>query len=110
MKKRSTVYTDNDVWRSVWQKKRAKGMTLSGRKDSADCNFMVSYDPVTGILTYHAQNGTDVHMKMAPIDRNWLTRLLRLTKNPDILLHGGLNGHMAQFWSSAQFISNLIRE
>ena len=44
MKKRSTVYTDNEVWRSVWQKKR--------------------YNPETCILTYHAQNGTDVHMKV----------------------------------------------
>ena len=62
MKKRSTVYTDNEVWRSVWQKRRAKGMTLSGRKDAAYGNFMVHY--TDGILTYYAQNGTEVHMKV----------------------------------------------
>ena len=64
MKKRTTVYVDKKAWKSTWQKKRSKGMTLSGRKDAAGGNFMVRYIPETGILTYHAQNGTDVRMKV----------------------------------------------
>ena len=55
MKKRTTVYTDNEVWRSVWQKKRSKGMTLSGRKDLEGGNALVSYNTATGMLTYRSQ-------------------------------------------------------
>jgi hypothetical protein len=91
MKKRTTVYVDKKAWKSTWQKKRSKGMTLSGRKDAVGGNFMVRYIPETGILTYHAQNGTDVRMKVGHMDRNWLIKLLRLTKNQGILLHGVLN-------------------
>lgn len=51
-KKQRTVYTDHTVWKSVWDKKRNRSMTLGGRKDSRHGNYLCTYDPVRHVLIY----------------------------------------------------------
>jgi len=62
-RKQDTVYTDHKVWRNAWTKARSRGMTLSGRSDAEQGNFLVRYDTETCVLTYRSQCGKEVKMK-----------------------------------------------
>lgn len=60
-RKQNTVYQDkHDVWLSVYRKRRYHGMTISGRKDSKDGNFVFAYDPEHHVLLYHSMSEKDI--------------------------------------------------
>ena len=60
-RKQGTVYKNaHGVWRAVFRRKRASGMTISGRKDSKDGNFVFRYDPGGKTLSYTSISGKRV--------------------------------------------------
>jgi len=60
-RKQNTVYADkHDVWQHAFRKRRCRGMTISGRKDSKDGNFVFWYNIATHDLHYRAMNGSDI--------------------------------------------------
>ena len=108
MKKRTTVYVDKKAWKSTWQKKRSKGMTLSGRKDAVGRTWFAIYRKQVFLLIMHKMAQMFILRLNSRMDRNWLIKLLRLTKNQGILLHGVLNGHMGQYSLNAVYLLLII--
>lgn len=73
-----TKYEDHDVWRRIFHKARAHGMTISGRADGKFGNFVVSYDPNTHMLTYTAMNGQKLIFKVEfPYGQDKIDAVLR---------------------------------
>ena len=73
-----TKYEDHDVWRRIFHKARAHGMTISGRADGKLGNFVVSYDPNTHMLTNTAMNGQKLIFKVEfPYGQDKLDAVLR---------------------------------
>ena len=57
-KKQYTVYADDhDTWLRVFRKMRTRGMTISGRKDSINGNYVFRYDPASNTLYYTSMSG-----------------------------------------------------
>lgn len=59
-KKQETVYTDHKVWLQAFRKKRYHQISVSGRKDSINGNYVFRYDPEEYSLLYRSMNGTEV--------------------------------------------------
>ena len=60
-RKQDTVYSGNhEGWLNTFHKARYSGMTIPGRKDSKNGNYVFRYDSKTHELTYHSMNGTAV--------------------------------------------------
>ncbi|MCR5007884.1 MAG: hypothetical protein K6A76_04810 [Oribacterium sp.] len=48
-------YPDYDTWLRSFRKRREHSLTISGRKDASQGNFLFSYDPKEKVLTYRTQ-------------------------------------------------------
>ena len=60
-KKRDTVYKDDhEAWKRRFDKRRYSAMTVSGRSDSVNGNYVFRYDPETRSLTYTSMDGKKV--------------------------------------------------
>ena len=60
-RKQDTVYaSDHEAWKRRFSKKRNAGMTISGRRDSKDGNYVFRYDPVSHVLIYASIGGKKV--------------------------------------------------
>lgn len=60
-RKQRTVYKDDHAtWLRVFRKRREHGMTISGRKDSRNGNFVFRYDPATHTLLYTSMSGKEI--------------------------------------------------
>lgn len=63
-KKQNTVYQNqHEDWKRVMYKGRNPGMTISGRKDATQGNFLFKYDVKTKDLTYHTTKGESLVLK-----------------------------------------------
>ena len=60
-KKQHTVYkNDHDAWKRRFQKKRTCGMTISGRRDSKNGNWVFRYDAASRTLYYRSMCGKEI--------------------------------------------------
>lgn len=63
-KKQNTVYQNqHEDWKRVMYKGRNPGMTISGRKDATQGNFLFKYDVKTKDLTYRTTKGESLVLK-----------------------------------------------
>lgn len=63
-KKQSTVYKNqHEEWERAIYKVRNPGMTISGRKDATQGNFLFKYDVKTKYLTYRTTKGETIVLK-----------------------------------------------
>ena len=59
-KKQNTVYQNHEDWKHTYHKRRSYGMTISGRKDASQGNFVFRYDEKSHTLTYKSMSGKEV--------------------------------------------------
>lgn len=59
-KKQNTVYQNHEDWKHTFQKRRNYGMTISGRKDAVQGNFVFRYDEKSQTLTYKSMSGKEI--------------------------------------------------
>lgn len=63
-KKQNTVYQNqHEDWKRAIYKGRNPGMTISGRKDATQGNFLFKYDVKTKVLTYRTTKGEIIVLK-----------------------------------------------
>lgn len=63
-KKQNTVYKNqHEDWKRAMYKGRNPGMTISGRKDATQGNFLFKYDVKTKELTYRTTQGETIVLK-----------------------------------------------
>ena len=63
-KKQNTVYKNqHEDWKHAIYKSRNPGMTISGRKDATQGNFLFKYDVKTKDLTYRTTKGETIVLK-----------------------------------------------
>jgi len=63
-KKQNTVYKNqHEDWKRAMHKGRNPGMTISGRKDATQGNFLFKYDVKTKDLTYRTTQGETIVLK-----------------------------------------------
>ena len=59
-KKQHTVYQSHEEWKRTYHKRRNYGMTISGRKDASQGNFVFRYDKKSHTLTYKSMSGKEI--------------------------------------------------
>lgn len=82
-RKQSTVYVNqHEHWERAFYKRRNPGMTISGRKDATQGNFLFRYDPFRYTLTYKATNETAITLKNVkfPYGQEYVNQAVLATK------------------------------
>ena len=83
-KKQNTVYKNqHEDWKHAMYKGRNPGMTISGRKDATQGNFLFKYDVKTKDLTYRTTKGKTIVLKnvIFPYGQKFVEQAVNATAN-----------------------------
>lgn len=82
-KKQNTVYDDHKEWLKVFRKNRNKGMTVSGRSDAVQGNFVFRYDSMNHTLRYKSMSGKEILLNnvVFPYGQKYVDYAVNLREN-----------------------------